>query len=75
MGAFPLAHTFRPDLLRLALECANPLGDAGLIQSVLDARVNPPPSGDPKALAKHAAFDVRRAEQLNRAGDVVKAEG
>ncbi len=74
MGAFPLAHAFRPDLLRLALECADRLGDAELIKSVLDARVSPPPSGDPKALTKHAAFDLRRAELMVRTGDVAQAE-
>src|SRR5208337_4616147 len=74
MGAFPLAHAFRPDLLRLALECANRLGDADLIKSVLNARVSPRPSGDPKALTKHAAFDLRRAEHMVRTGDVAQAE-
>jgi tetratricopeptide (TPR) repeat protein len=74
MGAFPEGYAFGPDFLRLALECANTLGDADLIKAALAAPVRPPPPGDPKARSAHAAFDLRRAELLIQFGDLAQAE-
>ncbi len=74
MDAFPEKHIFEADFLRLALECANRLGDADLIQRILVATVRPAPSGDQKARWADAAFDLRRAELLTQSGEVVEGE-
>ena len=65
IAAFPGDYAFGPNFLRLALECADALGDADLIKIVLDARVRPPPSAD--APPRINGTFTRRARTRGRA--------
>jgi tetratricopeptide (TPR) repeat protein len=71
IDAFPPGYAADPRFLRLGVECADLLGEAGLLDRLLAMPARQSPSGPTTA---HAALDLRRAERLRRTGDVAGAE-
>ena len=74
VDALPPGYAADPGFLRLGVECADPLGEVGLLERLLAFPTRASRPDDMDATRQHAALDLRRAERLARTGAVAAAE-
>ena len=74
VDALPPGYAADPGFLRLGVECADPLGQVGLLERLLAFPTRASRPDDMDATWEHAALDLRRAERLARTGAVAAAE-
>jgi tetratricopeptide (TPR) repeat protein len=74
VDSLPPAYTANPGFLRLGVECADALGEVGLLERLLAFPTPASRPDDMDVTRQHAALDLRRAERLAQTGAVAAAE-
>ena len=74
LARLPEDHALGPYFVRLAVECADQLSDADLLDALLERPLRVGRSGDPESRLEPARLDLRRAHRLIRRGQIGDAE-